>query len=432
MVDPATPIDGRVQVPDLGIRPRGIPPTDHVGYQDLIARGKLHPLGLLDIRHFGAVGDGSHDDAPAIQRAITAAGRGGRSYGVFVPPGNYRLNSGLTISDRGVALIGVGEQSSFLAGSATGNMLTITNLDVLLDGLYFTVAPGVTRTAGAAVEVQNTGRPHLRDVWFNAQFWALYLNSTNDVHARSMQFINTVANGNDIRINGGNEITLTDLEMTSMAAGKIGIYILGDPASNGGEGIRIDNFAVISGGLRGIHLDPAPGNIQYVHISNGEIADQAEGGIYIGPPGGYTCRFITINSVNVMNCGGSASVPAAIFASLGVEDVHLSDVVAFANGREGIRISSGNSSVVSCRALSNSTETTNTYDGILVGGGGASTTDGTRISACSSRGASQRYGINLRPGAFGCIAVGNDTRGNGTGGVNDASVAPKDVNHNLG
>ena len=47
MVDTPTPIDGRVQVPELGIRPRAIPAADP-HYRQLIGRGRIHPVFLYD------------------------------------------------------------------------------------------------------------------------------------------------------------------------------------------------------------------------------------------------------------------------------------------------------------------------------------------------------------------------------------------------
>jgi len=41
-----------------------------------------------NVKHYGAVGNGSHDDAPAIQAAINAAAAGGT---VYVPAGTYKV-----------------------------------------------------------------------------------------------------------------------------------------------------------------------------------------------------------------------------------------------------------------------------------------------------------------------------------------------------
>ncbi|CAM5698046.1 glycosyl hydrolase family 28-related protein [Streptomyces aurantiogriseus] len=60
--------------------------------------------GWLNVRDpaYGALGDDKADDAPAIQKAIDAAGQGGT---VYLPPGRYRLESPLRLS-LGVTLRG--------------------------------------------------------------------------------------------------------------------------------------------------------------------------------------------------------------------------------------------------------------------------------------------------------------------------------------
>ena len=51
----------------------------------------IDAAGLLSVKLFGAVGDGLHDDAPAVRTALNvSAGCGGC---VFFPPGDYFLNS---------------------------------------------------------------------------------------------------------------------------------------------------------------------------------------------------------------------------------------------------------------------------------------------------------------------------------------------------
>lgn len=46
----------------------------------------------VDVKQFGAVGDGVADDAAALQRALD-----GTRGGIFLPPGDYRLSRGLTV-----------------------------------------------------------------------------------------------------------------------------------------------------------------------------------------------------------------------------------------------------------------------------------------------------------------------------------------------
>src|SRR2546421_7764397 len=68
--------------------------------------------GWIDVRNYGAVGDGSTDDTSAIQSAITAAIAIGGT--VYVPHGTYKITSTLTLT--GQCSI-VGESISEVMGS---------------------------------------------------------------------------------------------------------------------------------------------------------------------------------------------------------------------------------------------------------------------------------------------------------------------------
>jgi hypothetical protein len=46
----------------------------------------------VNVRHFGAIGDGAHDDTHAIRRALAAASE------IFFPPGDYRVSSSLILN----------------------------------------------------------------------------------------------------------------------------------------------------------------------------------------------------------------------------------------------------------------------------------------------------------------------------------------------
>jgi len=59
------------------------------------------PLGM-NVKDFGAVGDGVTDDAPAIQAAIDAGKQlpfPNGTKAIYFPTGRYRLNSTLTVYD---------------------------------------------------------------------------------------------------------------------------------------------------------------------------------------------------------------------------------------------------------------------------------------------------------------------------------------------
>ncbi|MEU7061945.1 glycosyl hydrolase family 28-related protein [Streptomyces sp. NPDC046197] len=94
----------------------------HGGGSVLLPR---HPV-VADVTRFGAVADGTTDCAPAINRALAAAGRAGGGT-VLVPPGTFRIDGLIRIGHSGVVLRG--------AGSGRTTLYATKNLTELI-GVY--------------------------------------------------------------------------------------------------------------------------------------------------------------------------------------------------------------------------------------------------------------------------------------------------------
>jgi hypothetical protein len=71
------------------------------GATSLTYQEKLFPAGgkVVDVRSFGAVGDGEHDDTDALQRAITQTLRGGSTV-LYLPNGTYLVSRPLEWKDK--------------------------------------------------------------------------------------------------------------------------------------------------------------------------------------------------------------------------------------------------------------------------------------------------------------------------------------------
>ncbi|MCF3130576.1 glycosyl hydrolase family 28-related protein [Streptomyces olivochromogenes] len=68
---------------------------------------------VADVTDFGAVADGTTDCAPAINRAIAAAGRAGGGT-VTIPPGTFRIDDLIRVGDSNVVLRGAGSDRTKL------------------------------------------------------------------------------------------------------------------------------------------------------------------------------------------------------------------------------------------------------------------------------------------------------------------------------
>lgn len=95
-----------------------IPYVGRAGYGGGAPRFPRRPV-VADVRDFGAVPDGTTDSAPAINRAIAAAGRAGGGT-VTIPPGTFRIDDVIRVGHSNVVLRGAGSSRTTL--HATKNL----------------------------------------------------------------------------------------------------------------------------------------------------------------------------------------------------------------------------------------------------------------------------------------------------------------------
>jgi hypothetical protein len=135
------------------------------------------PFGI-NVKDFGATGNGTTDDSTAIQNAINAinSNRGGR---VLFPQGIYRIATGLTCAVQGLELIGEGlpgvsaaqaNGSTRILSDDTITALTLNNggapshqvLGYKIRNLHFRAA--AASTTGSGIVIQNCENFILEDV----------------------------------------------------------------------------------------------------------------------------------------------------------------------------------------------------------------------------------------------------------------------------
>lgn len=109
----------------------------------------------VNVKDFGAVGDGTTDDTTSIQNAAAAAKASNQ--GLFFPPGTYLHNA--TLNFNGIDVSGAGPNSTvLLAGSTnssavilTGASASLTNIQVTTSGLPSVSNPGTKPNAATVL-----------------------------------------------------------------------------------------------------------------------------------------------------------------------------------------------------------------------------------------------------------------------------------------
>jgi hypothetical protein len=110
---------------------------------------------FVSVKDFGAVGDGTTNDRAAIQAALNT----GKN--VYLPPGNYRIASGLSMVASGQRMYGEGGSGWLTViewdGASGTNVITISGLQhCIIDSINIRRKPGSTTvTSGHAVSFQD-------------------------------------------------------------------------------------------------------------------------------------------------------------------------------------------------------------------------------------------------------------------------------------
>ena len=215
----------------------------------------------LNLKTFGAIGDGAANDAPALQAALDALILAGGGT-LFVPPGKYRIATTVSANFLNTASVvivkGAGSASQlFIATGESANALELRNAEsLLIDNLVFVGDPLATNDARIVLDIESGLRAMIR----NTSFYGL---------------ISQVAGGAVLRAEN------TDLRIEHSAfRGCSGASGLGVPV------IKVDNWRGLSvadvdfldfGVLNGVFHSKTPMNPAnaWIQINNTALLDNA-------------------------------------------------------------------------------------------------------------------------------------------------------------
>lgn len=196
---------------------------------------------VINVKDWGAIGDGSADDTASIQAALDAAyGTTGSPHGtasvttnkpVFFPNGNYKVTSALTMrSVRGARIYGAGRLTTRIFNSATNGSVFVTN------GFEYSIVEGlqlVSNGTGTCFDLDwdNTGPTALqsnsfRDIYLEAGAYGLRIGNSGFMGSENLvqncYFANQTTAG--LATKNGNALQQTVFD-SNFAGCPIGIWV---------------------------------------------------------------------------------------------------------------------------------------------------------------------------------------------------------------
>lgn len=391
-------------------RNSGVEPWD-----DFVVKG---PVPWIDVRAFGATGDGATDDTTAIQAAIDSVPTGEPGV-IFFPPGTFTISAELTIPR---SLI-------WIVGSGTDNTI-ITCMTNTQNGFHFSVGgnggirdlqinAGTTKTAGAAIFYDTYGSCFIDRVAIGGHYIGINLDNANVVRLSNLliQFI-IATNGIGILIDGGIEQYITQTFIKGVDPSnkcKAAIQVLG-------TGAMYMDFVSVLFSEAGILMDPTGTDQVNALFFTNCVFDSGTYGMRAAPGASARVGFLTStgcsytsNSVNGIYLEGSGNI----------EDMSFNGDKIINNGQHGVNMANGADIFIKgCSILGNSQGSSNTYSGIKVAADKNSfQIVGNRIGQTVSFSNTQKYAIEIAAGTSNkYIIVGNDLTTNATGSISDGGT----------
>ena len=324
--------------------------TNHGGMVgNIFIRGAELTKGAVNVKDYGATGNGTTDDRTSIINAITALGANGGT--VFFPPGDYKIGSTITVNGNSggdivtncIRLVGLSSPAQGGAGDAGGSEIFVAG------GSNYNIFNFVGVEAVHIVNLRVRG----------GNFFAASGTGSNSSN-HALRFEKTTHGGNDILLEnmvfcgvtrcvhlvGTGRVTLRKLTIGHCpdASGDI-IKLEADSTSNRMDQIRIEG-CVIDGSMH-------PGQDASRNSANGIGIYEHTNTIFISNTSVIRCNYCFYcdsawngEFLYFVNCEAERAKLDGFYIN-GGEFISIDNCFSCSNYRDGIRIDNGTTTSVS-------------------------------------------------------------------------------------
>lgn len=393
----------------------GIPKTDFTSAVQASLDKADTAATTINVKSYGAVGDGSTDDTAAIQAALDAVPSSGAT--VTLPAGTYVVSATLVIDKDNTTLCGVGAASTIRVpsgalginvirvgnGGTTRAQCAIRNLRITADG---------QKTAGVGIHLTKCFKIWLQNLLIEKQYRSLQYSNTTEVWLNASDIRDTKEHGlllsNDLM--SGFDWYITDCVFDNPDVVNTGSGIHWD----GGETLVVSGVDLLRFNV-GLYVNPTSGRESRFGFLTNTIVDTCiDNNIRISNSGtGSTV------GLNFSNCwSGTAGNYGVLIDKSGsglVQGIRWNNSKIFHNGLAGFRLAGGQDVHISdCDIIANSQTVSASRHGIEVASDVSEfTIRGCRIGGGYQQGNTHGYAIHIDPGTSDhYIIQGNDCHGN--------------------
>jgi hypothetical protein len=389
-------------------------------------------MTMLNVKDYGALGDGATNDQAAIQAAINAAGALGvsaRGVDVYFPAGVYYFGSVITCPFNNVMLRGAGWQSTVLMATFTtgdalqlGNGTTHSGCGLMNMSLWCTGA----RTTGATIDVNLMNDCLIQNFVINNCYQGILVQGASLkvwIDQGEVNNTNSTANAAGILISNGlgGDTYIRSIVMSNGTASTAGIQIT---QSGHFEIINCNCTKCVTGLL--INPGAATTYVSYGFVEHSLFDSCTTQGMLLSPSVSATAMIRNLMFIDSWFSGSTANpgygITMTVAASAIIDGLSFIGCRILNNYTHGVYVTTAgpiNFSFTDCTISGNSLGSSGAADGVnIVANVSGFTFMNCKIGQQGTAGNTQRYAINIAAGTSGNIQlVNNDCQPNVTVGT---------------